>query len=208
MVTNWNLIPFVSSLPNGKAIAGLSFFGIAATIRSIGLAYRLKSKMLCIFRMGEPGCVDKDVLFTGSDRPKMDFYRIKVKGRGHIHDFGGRITFISGNRSGEIFNGENLDLTPAFNGISTIKDIRNGTYEYLDVLYVSENSKVQFCTAGFSYPNSSFKRLNGISSKPDQYEIHVTVTAPSCPPVNMKLLLNWTGVWKETTIVDITNGDR
>lgn len=205
VVANWDLIPFISTLSNGKTIVGLSFFAAAATVRSIALAHRLKPRMICTFDMDEPGCVRRNVIATGAPGPNKDYYRIKVKGKGFIESFGGRVTFIRGHKSGEILDGEYLDLTPAFreNGVTT--DIRNGNTEYLDFLFITETGLIRFATPGFKYPASCDAALERIEKTPDTYEIGVTISAETSAPIDKKLLFEWPGRWRAATMMDITD---
>lgn len=192
-------------------IAFLSIMNVFLIIRTWGLTHLLKPKLKCAFSMDDPGCFHADVPMNFSNGTSIltKFYRLKVcaDSVGLVPSCAGHLVSIVREQGGIVFNGENLALTfaPASAPNPTVKDIRDAIPEYLDVLCISQANQVMITTENFQYPTSIASALQGISSAPGDYILHIVASSPISASVEINLLLKWTGNWETASIGKISH---
>lgn len=179
------------------------FWGLALCalfITTLSLCLRITPKLSPSFSKDASGCIMKNVTLsvnspTGVHQILCDYYRVKLKTRLVDHIMAsGRLVSIKKNGI-EVFSGENLELTiaPASRTNPLIKEVFDGTEEYLDVMAITHSNDILITTQGFSYP-SSFN-VQGIFSQPADYLLRIIITSPSSTHSFIELLFKWTGNW-------------
>lgn len=190
-------------------IVFLAVFAIALSVRTISLRADLEPRMTGVFSMEDPGCHVKNTSLVLPQNPNIriraDYYRIKVEANGLIKAFRGTLISIKSGKNGVLFQGENLNLTPAHAGDDLEKDIRDKHAEYLDVLRISEDNQVMVTTYQFRYPTYVGAKLATITTVPDKYDLEILISADDSPTLRKTLRLTWTGDWKSAKVSDITH---
>ena len=174
--------------------------------RAEGAELKLNPKLKVTFDKSQ-GCQHKTKLkaramipgqgvqVVASSRVRYFRVRIETQGIGVIKDCSGYL--LSLKRDGRtLFDHDSiaLPIAPAERENSTIKDVRAGIPEYLDVFLVMDTNKVKITSPGFVLPISIDP--NTLFSGPGEYRFHVVVSAPDSAPAPIDVVLKWTGDWE------------
>ena len=167
---------------------------------------QLRPRLKCSFDKSH-GCQHKTKLQARAPIPgtgmqvvassRVRFFRVRIEaeGIGVIKDCSGHL--LSLKRNGRtLFDHDSITLpiAPAERENPTVKDIRAGVPEYLDVFLLMDTNHVKITSPGFLLPISL--DANTLFSGPGEYTFHVVVSAPESPPVPVDIVLKWTGDWE------------
>jgi hypothetical protein len=175
----------------------------------IALEERLRPKLKCSVPHDDPGCVRPDTLLDavatsqdGSTRPlkiKATYFRVRVETDGAHHVSGCHGRLLSAKFYDKtVISGENIDLPFALsNEDAFAKTVYESVPEYLDLIAVPEGSQPIIATKGFIKPSSIG---DGIFKQLGLYVLHVVVLTPEGEPAHTKVLFNWTGDPRTSTM--------